>query len=289
MLKLKPVYTVGEWWPLIPQPDGALELVTDAQAVGPKIKTFQSELKAHLEPEAEVLDPCVLRNLDDIATAKEALVEADVILLHILGLMPLGDLLQIDLPIIAFSGDCTPMMGLYTFPTEERERHSNLAFCLDYQEIKKRIQLLDIIKQLRNTSIAFVGDLTGLGAHRKHLPDEKAIQDKFGIKMHVLPAVDFASEVARIDSGKADSVAKKWIQKAAAVTEPSNEEITQVATIYLAIKRVLQETDSQAVAVGCLELMYLQSLVPHCFALAALRDEGTRKTLPLQCLRARLR
>lgn len=278
-LRLKPVYMVGEWWPLIPQPDGALELITDPKAVGPRIESYQGELKDRIGSEAEILDPAVIRVAADIAVLKETLAEADAVLLHILGLMPLGDLLEGDIPIMAFAGDRTPMMGLYALPIEEREAHPNLTFCLDYEEISQCARLLSVKKRLSNTRIAFIGDISGLGSHWEHLPDREVLQQKFGIDMAFVSAAKFAGEVARIDSTEADAVARRWVRDAVSAEEPSTDEIVQVARVYLAMRQVVERTDSQAVAVGCLELMYLQNLVPHCFALAALRDEG----IPAAC------
>jgi L-fucose isomerase-like protein len=47
-----------------------------------------------------------------------------------------------------------------------------------------------------------------------------------------------------------------------------------VAKTYVAMKMLLSQTGSQAISVGCLELMYDFNIPAMCFSLAQLRDEG---------------
>jgi len=278
-IELRPVYVVGGAWPLLPQPDGQLEVITDQAATDSRIEALGAYLREGLKGDATLLEPVVLRRSSDIARLRESALSADALLVYVMGLMPLEKLLEIGLPIIAFSGQYTPMMGLYALPVEMREHYSNLTYALDLQEIRDQVRLLLVKKRLGNTRMVLVGGPLTMDGHWEHLPDQEMVTRRLGAEVIAVSAAEFVAEVGRVEKEKAEAVAREWMSKAEAVAEPSESEIMQVAEVYLALHRVLKRTRAQAVAVGCLELMYICNLVPHCFALATLRDEG----IPAAC------
>ena len=278
-LTVKPVFVVGQAWPVLPQPNGVLQVIIDKESADSAIETFNAQLKERLDSNLVLLEPTVLREDADITKLKESANEVDALLVHIMGLMPLGQLMDFELPLIAFSGEYTPMMGLYAFPIEERESHPNLTYALDFNEINEQIHLLSVAKRLRSTRVAVIGGPLSLGGHQQHIPDSEAIKRRLGIDIIPVSGKEFIEELNLIEEVKVEAIAQEWTANAQEASEPSSDEIREVAKVYLAIDNVLKKTDSHATAIGCLELMYLHGITPHCFALATLRD----KDIPAAC------
>ncbi|NQT72795.1 MAG: hypothetical protein HQ553_08485 [Chloroflexi bacterium] len=276
---VRPVFVVGKAWPVLPQPDGALQVIIEKETADSTIETFNAQLKERLGSDVTILEPTVLREDADITKLKESAHEVDALLVHVMGLMPLGKLLDLELPLIAFSGKHTPMMGLYAFPIEERESHPNLTYALDFKEINDQIHLLSVAKRLKNTRIALIGGPLSLGGHQQHIPDSEIIKHKLGIDIVPVSGKEFVAEMKGIEESKVATIAQEWIANAQEASEPSTDEIKEVARTYVAIENVLKKIEAQATAIGCLELMYLHGITPHCFALATLRDEG----VPASC------
>ena len=272
--RVKPVYVVGGAWPVLPQPDGVLNVIIDKESAESTIQSYYAQLKERLGSGVILLEPAVLREDSDIPKLKDSIHEVDNLLIHVMGLMPLGGLFDLGLPIIAFSGEYTPMMGLYAFPIEVREYHPNLNYALDFKEINEQIHLLSVMKRIRNTRIALIGGPLSLGGQWQHLPDPETVKQKLGIEIVPVPGKEFVAEMKGIEESKVKTIATEWIANARESSEPSTDEINEVARAYLASKKILQKTDTQATAIGCLELMYLHGITPHCFALATFRGSG---------------
>ena len=278
-MKVRPVYVVGRGWPLLPQPDGSLEVLTDQMAVNSKVESLDRQLREGLNTDVALLEPAVLRRASDIAQLGEHLAGVNALLVYVMGLMPLAKLFDLGLPVIAFSGEYTPTMALYAFPVELRESYANLTVALDFPEIEGQIRLLSVRERLRNTRVALIGLPLTFSGHWEHLPDAELVTRKLGVEIVLVSGVEFLAEMRGIEEAKVDAVAREWATNAQAVTEPTQSDILQVARVYLATGKILKKMNAQAAAVGCLEMMYSFDLEPPCFALAALRDEG----IPASC------
>ncbi|MFC2028143.1 hypothetical protein ACFLU3_05600 [Chloroflexota bacterium] len=278
-LKVKPVIVVGPMWPLIPQPDGSLALSTDDESISSTIERIDARLREKLASEVSLLETSILRQASDIDDLQQYTIEADALFVYVAGLMPFEELWSLPLPIIAFSGDYTPMMGLYAFPIEVRECHINLEYCLDYEEVMAKIRLLAANKRLMHTKITHIGLPVTFDGHWEHIPDPGHLMNRLGVEIIPVTSAEFMAEKGKIEDSDAADVVQSWLAGATEVDGPSSEEMTEVAKVYLAFDSFLERTGAQAVAVGCLELMYQCGLVPHCFALSQLRDRG----IPAAC------
>jgi len=278
--KLKPVIVVGPMWPLIPQPDGSLQLSTDEESITSTITGIDAQIREHLESQSSLLETLVIRQEEDIESLEESGTDADALFVYIAGLMEsLEGILDLSVPTITFSGEYTPMMGLYAFPVEEREARENLNFCLDYEEVKTQIRMLLVKKQITSARIIHIGLPATLDGHWEHVPDPDKLKEKLGMEVIPVTSAEFISQVGEIDESMIADLVQSWLSGASEVDGPSTEEVNQVAKVYLAIDGCLKSTGANAVAVGCLQLMYMGGLVPHCFALSQLRDRG----IPAAC------
>ncbi len=278
--KVKPVIVVGPMWPLIPQPDGSLQLSTEEESILSTIEGIDAQIRKSLDSNTALLDISVIRQEGDIDGLNENIADADALFVYVIGLTPaLEQILNHSLPIIAFSGEYTPMMGLYAFPVEERESRENLHFCLDYEEVKSHIRILSAKKRITGTRIVHIGLPATLDGHWEHLPNPDQLKQKLGIEVIPVTSAEFVEDVGKIRESEADNLVQSWLAGATEVEGPSPEEMHQVAKVSLVIDNYLRSTGTNAVAIGCLQLMYMGGLVPHCFALSQLRDRG----IPAAC------
>jgi L-fucose isomerase-like protein len=106
------------------------------------------------------------------------------------------------------------------------------------------------------------------------MPDPVSTYRKMGIEFVPVSGTEFLSILGGLDKLTVEDVTQEWISNAKAVAEPSEDEIREVAKTYVGMKSLLSKTGSQAISVGCLELMYGFNIPAMCFSLAQLRDEG---------------
>jgi hypothetical protein len=274
-LRLRPVHLIDTAWHVFPQENFQLEVATDPAHIERAVAALHAELQAHLEDEAEFLAPYTLRSVEDVAALRASLDECDVLLLNLSSSGLEAELYRWGFPIIAFSGECTPMMGLYSLPRAERLRYPHVTLALDREEVRGRLRLLSVPKRLAQSK------LLTLGAYRcaDKLPERSEVKRRLGVEMSEATSEDFVKVLEQVDAERARTLAGEWMEGSTGTAESSPEEVFEGARSYLALCQLMEEHGAQAVSVGCLEIMYMRKRAPFCFALAALRDVG----LPAGC------
>jgi len=269
-LKLKPVYLLGRTWHVFPQPDLQLAVATEPEAILARVKELHRELRERLACDVAFLEPAIVRDASDLAALRDQLGDADALLVNVSTGGLEGGLFEWEMPIIAYAGECTPMMALYNLPLAERAKHPNLTYALDAEEVDAQLHLLGVRKRLRGSKLVVLGAY--LCADR--LPDPELVKRKLGVEFVNVSSAEFVDEVSRIDAKAAEAVAREWQKNGLEGSEPSWEELAEVAGVQLALERVLERTGAQAASVSCLELMYARGKLPLCLVLATLRDAG---------------
>ncbi len=276
-IKVKPIIVLGRREGWFCQPDGSLEMVPEGEALGLKVAELSRELRGKLQYSAVLLEDTLVRNENDLAEMKREALEADVLLVYLIGAMPLQTLFQWRLPIVVFSGQYTPMLALYAFGVERHSR-PGITVAVDFQDIDEAIQLFDARKKLQKTRIALFGFPPQLFSRWHHLPDLELAREKLGVDFSPVEIRELVAQLPMIDEGEAQTVAERWLQEAKGVVEPSKTDVTDAARLFLALTNVLQQRKANAMAVNCLELMNLNA-PPPCYAMSRLRDEG----IPAAC------
>jgi L-fucose isomerase-like protein len=227
-------------------------------------------LRQRLEGRALLLEPIVVRNRSDLGTVQAATSACDALLVNLSTSGLEGEIWSWGFPVIAYSGERTPMMGLYSLPLAERRRHPHVKLALDFADVAKRVDLLSVRNRLRGSKLLI------LGAYRcaDKLPDPELVERKLGVEYLSVSSEEFMAELERVDAANATGVAKGWVDNALSVDEPSAEEVHEGARDYLAMQQLVERLGADAVSVGCLEIMYARGRSPFCFALASLRDQG---------------
>lgn len=138
---------------------------------------------------------------------------------------------------------------------------------LAYADAAPRYDVAAAMKALRETAILVVG--------RPMQPIEAELTRTFGTR--VVP-VEFAAVEAAMkgaDKDQATTIADGWIHSAAAVIEPSRDEILKAAAMYLGMKDLLARHRAKAITVNCLGGFYGGHLSAYpCLGFSQLNDDG---------------
>ncbi len=271
-IKVKPIIVLGRREGWFCRSDGSLEFVADGEAVALKAAESSKELREKLENSAVLLEDTIVRNENDLAELKKDALEADALLVYLIGVMPLQSLFQWGLPIVAFSGQHRPMLALYAFGVERHSR-AGITIALDFADIDEEIQLLDAKKKLQNARIALFGFPPPIFSRWHHLPDLELAGEKLGVEFSPVEIRELVAQLPMIDEGKAQTLAQRWVQEAEDVVEPSASDVTDAARLFLAMSDILAHRKANAMAINCVELTTLK-VPPPCYAMTRLRDEG---------------
>lgn len=270
---VKPVFVLGRGPAMLCQPDGALEVISEVETLKSRAESLKEQLRERLKSDVALLEPALVREEAEFIELKKDTLEADAFLVYLLGSMPVGRLLDLEIPLIAFSGEYTPMLALYAFPTE-REYHPNLTIALDFKEVDDQIRLLGVRKRLKNTRIALFGFPSPMYSRWYHFPDPDFVRHKLGVEITPVEVRELLAEMSRIEEAQAEAVAQEWIGNAQEVVEPSLIEVGEAARLFLAMDGILKQRRAQAMGLNCTELVYSLRSTPPCFPLSRLRDNG---------------
>jgi L-fucose isomerase-like protein len=276
-IKVKPIIVLGRREGWFCQPDGSVQMVPEGEGLALKVAELSRELRGKLRYSTALLEDTLVRNETDLAEMKREALEADALLVYLIGAMHLQTLFEWRLPIVVFSGQYTPMLALYAFGVERHSR-PGITIAVDFQDIDEAIQLLDARKKLQNTRVALFGFPPPLFSRWHHLPDLELAREKLGVDFSPVEIRELVAQLPTIGDGEAQTIAERWLQEARAVVEPSKTDVIDAARLFLALTSVLQQRKANAMAINCLELMNLKS-PPPCYAMSRLRDEG----IPAAC------
>jgi L-fucose isomerase-like protein len=274
---LQPVHVIGQAWHVFPQENGQLLVATDPTVVAANIRTMLAPLEKRLADHAEFREPILLLEPADRERVIAAATGVDGVLVSMSGGVN-PELWDLPCPVVAYSGECTPMMGLYVLPHSERGKHSNLTYCLDAEEVLdciRSIRLRKVKDRLRGSRMIILGEYNCF----ERLPDPETVRRTLGIEHLHVSSAEFVKQVDAVDEARARAVARQWTDGAQEVGEPSADEVYNGARMHVALEDLMRREHAQAVSVGCLEVMYTQQRAPFCFVLATLRDVG----LPAGC------
>ena len=272
-IKIKPIFILNKGENAFRHLDGTREIISDEAAVNLRTAQLSKELRDGLQCRDALLDEAIVRDEQDLAKLKMEALRADGLLLYLIGYMPLPTIFNWGVPVIAFSGQYTPMVSLYALGVERQSR-PGITIALDFQDIDEELQLLDARKKLQNSRIALFGFPPYLFSRWHHLPDFELARQKLGVQFSAVELRELVAQLPTIEQREAQTVAERWRQEAKEVIEPSMADVVETARIYLALHQMLDREKANALALNCLEMMRALQVLPPCYALTRLRDEG---------------
>ncbi|MFC1912065.1 hypothetical protein ACFLXG_02785 [Chloroflexota bacterium] len=272
-LRVKPLIILNSGESTFRNSNGTREVITDREKVNLRVAQLGKELRKKLRYGAALLDDTIVTSEESITSLKAEALKADALLVCTIGTMPLKQLLQWKLPIIAFSGQHTLTQAIYAFGIERHSR-PDITVALDFQDIDDTLQRLLARKRLSNSRIALVGLTSSRFSRWHHLPDLELAQEKLGTEFIPVELRELLAKLPEINGKEAQSVTGRWIQEARESVEPSKTDIAEAARIYLSLVYILKREKANALAINCEDMMNSLKAPPPCYALTRLRDEG---------------
>lgn len=105
--------------------------------------------------------------------------------------------------------------------------------------------------------------------------DDTPVSERLGVKIAPLQHKRLIDAYESANLEEAEREAKRWIDRAVRIVEPSRDEIVRSARFYLAMKRVMAEEGAQAITINCLGLFYAGQLPAYpCLGFSRLNSTG---------------
>jgi L-fucose isomerase-like protein len=272
-IKIKPLFVLGKEFGLVWRSDGSLEWLSDESKLQLKCSELSTQFKDKIKSDVVLLREAIVRSESDIENLKEGIHEIDILFVYLIGPMSPRPLFRLGLPIIGFSGEYTPALALYTFGIERQSR-SDLTIALDYNDINQAAKRFQIKKKLENSRIALFGFPPSLFSQWHDWPDIESASEKLGVQFFPFENRELVENLESADEKKVKQLAEQWMKEAQDIGEPSIKDVAESASLYLAVKSMLEETKANAMTINCLELMHRLNLPAPCYALSKLQDEG---------------
>jgi len=185
-------------------------------------------------------------------------------------------LAESKIPIIVFSGEDNFGYALDTY--EYLASHKNVEIAFNQKELKQKIKAIKSAKLLEKIKICVFDSgswkLDGVAWHKNPIVAGK-------LNTLNINKEKFLEAYKNADRKKAECLAKKWMDKAEKVLEPTFEDIVKSARVYLAMRKVMEEMKANAAYVLWCGQFTKELGTKMCFALAKLADDG----YPVGCWR----
>jgi len=139
------------------------------------------------------------------------------------------------------------------------------------QEVAEAAAGLRAFHELRRARIGLVGPPSDWLTASS--PDPEVVRQVWGPQVIPIPIDELGEAMAAIPEKAVEPLGGDLISKAARVREPGAVEIGDAVRVYLALKRLADEHELQAVTVRCFDLVG-DLKTTGCFALAQLNDDG---------------
>ena len=119
-----------------------------------------------------------------------------------------------------------------------------------FEDVVDALKCFECMKKLRSSTVLDVTDAKTLWG------DPKVIKEVFGTEVRQISSQELNDAYKQADRTQGAQWAKRWIQNAEKVIEPSTEEIEKSGAMYLTMKSLLEKYKSPAIAMDCLGLYY---------------------------------
>ncbi|UCG28430.1 MAG: hypothetical protein JSV24_03455, partial [Bacteroidales bacterium] len=135
----------------------------------------------------------------------------------------------------------------------------------DFDDVAEAVNCFDCLHKLKESTILVVGSKA-----------DEQITNVYGTRLLDVSFEEMNNAYHNIDPGEAKEVAAGWIDGAEKVIEPTEAEIVKSASIYLAMKNLMQKHNAHAITINCLGGIYSGNLVEAypCLGFMQLDNDG---------------
>jgi len=248
-------------------PNPALDLDAEVRAYGAEFEKLKDELS-----DVDFVVDQLVSSPEQVKAVSDKLAGADGILaIHLsLSTMPImKEVLAAGRPTMIFSAPYSghEWFGLSALRREEAGRRMECLLTTDYSQLAAAIRPFRAMHHLREAKILNL-------AARMNEPYVKEVQQKFGTEIRLVALERVLALYEAVREADARAEADRWTREAAAVVEPSAEEIFKSARLALAMERLLDEEDATAITVDCYGSMWRKIPAFPCLGFTRLNDMG---------------
>ncbi|MGB2698433.1 MAG: hypothetical protein WBD28_11330 [Candidatus Zixiibacteriota bacterium] len=268
-IKVVPVFLLGSY-PSFIREDG-LGFRTVGNQDEQEVKTDEILHKLGIITEPEVL----VRTEDDLY-GLDTLADVLIIFSHCMDRFPyLIALAATGVPIIISSEEGVSGDALDTY--EYLADYDNVKLVFSFEEIRERLRILKAVKRIKRAKVC-VFDTGKRSKEEIAWYKNPLLQEK--LKTQYIDVQDFEKRYKGIDQSEAQALAKMWMDKSE-VIEPSLEDVTKSAQVYIAMKNIVEDMEADAAYVlWCAQFEKMLG-TKMCFAITKLNDAG----IPTGCWR----
>ncbi len=176
-------------------------------------------------------------------------------------------------PMVIFSLPASGHDWMYS-PRWHRQGHRvTLMASSDYDELERALRLLRVVPMMKQTRILLFPPARGTAAAQS----PKQVKKRLGADVVAMEENRFDEMIAAAKGNMVRDEIDSWTKNAKEIIEPNKEDIKKAACVSVALQRLMEQEQAQALAVGTC-MGWLSKGFP-CLGFARLRDNG----IPAAC------
>ncbi len=176
-------------------------------------------------------------------------------------------------PLAVYSVPATGHDWMYPYRWQREGKPVTLMASSDESELERAASLLRVVPMMRRSRVLIMPPMCGTTASC----DLEQIKKRLGTDVVAVDEAQFNALIESMDAAEVEAETRKWLDEAVRTVEPSREEIAKAARVSLAMDRLLDQEQADALAIGTC-LAWLQKGFP-CLGFTRLRDRG----IPASC------
>ncbi len=199
-----------------------------------------------------------------------------VINLQIGGLVRTGvatTVLESRRPMVVFSKPASGHDWMYPYRWQKEGHRVALLATSDHGELERAAALLRVAPLLRRSRVLIMLPMQGTPASCS--PEQ--IKERLGTELVAINQERFNQLLDAVDTQAAEAETERWLRGAKRVVEPQREDVHKAAKVSLAMDKLIDEEQAQALAIGTC-MAWLPRGFP-CLGFTRLRDRG----IPASC------
>ena len=158
-------------------------------------------------------------------------------------------------------------------PWREEGHRITLFNSSDLDDLERAAALLRVIPLLRQSRVLCSGPFKG--TPESYAPDQ--VKKRLGVEMVRIPDGRYDQVMSKVDAAAAEKVAKRWLDEAQGMVEPTRQDVVKAARASLTLDQLLAENRACGLCVGTC-MGWLSRGFP-CLGFSRLNDRG----IPAAC------
>ncbi len=260
-MKIKPLFLLGSIASFFSEDGIGFCEITDKAEQEKKTEEILKKLAVEMEPALLVRTDEDLHNLDINADAFIVFGLTTTRFPHLILLARAGK------PIILTGEEGA--LGNILDTLEYISEFKNVECALTYEEVRRKIRILRAANLIQRMRIC----IFDRGEHPLTMVPWLRNHQKKSLRVQYVDIDKFENIYRKIEKTEAEKLARKWFEESE-IVEPSLEDVTKSASVYLAMKETIEEMDGDAAYV-----LWCGQFTPilgtkMCFAIAKLNDDN---------------